>query len=76
MHAAVALQKPTRLLQHLFYFIAHATTALRHAYDTELQTVLQSLRFIYCDETAEAGTRSFHGTVSDTSAVCIRSGSS
>jgi len=28
VRAAIALQKPARLLQHLFYFIAHETTAL------------------------------------------------
>jgi len=25
MHAAIAQQEPARLLQHLFYFIAHET---------------------------------------------------
>jgi len=27
VHAAMALQQPARLLQHLFYFIAHETRA-------------------------------------------------
>jgi len=26
---AIALQEPARLLQHLFYFIAHETTSLK-----------------------------------------------
>jgi len=28
LHAAIDLQEPARLLQHLFYFIAHETTSL------------------------------------------------
>jgi len=32
VRAAIALQKPARLLQHLFYFIAHETKiAIRNA---------------------------------------------
>jgi len=29
VRAEIALQEPARLLQHLFYFIAHETTPLR-----------------------------------------------
>ena len=46
MYAAIALQEPARLLQHLFYFIAHETTSLRSVYSDTTQFDVELSRVV------------------------------
>jgi len=46
VRAAVALQEPARLLQHLFYFIAHKTTALTSGFMCDKNKINVLFHFI------------------------------
>jgi len=47
VRVAIALQEPVRLLQHLFYFIAHETTPLSRAFSWN---ALFGCIFTYCEK--------------------------